>query len=217
MNRVRIPSSLIFAALVIPTQSMKGWHLEAYSRIPSNEVATSEKGMLIHVQKSASPLMYQLPTTEHLTGFKVSGEFRGLPKLPITASEGEKGADDFALRIGFIVPGEKKLSGVKRLLAPQWIKRLYEQVPPGLGLDSIHFFNVTQNVKKVGQERVHPKSDLILENFFAAAETPGPFSYTHTLKKPIDAIAIWVSVDGDDTKSEYDVLLAKLELTTSTP
>lgn len=217
MNQIRIPSAFVFAALIIPTESMKGWHLETYSRIPSNEVATSEKGMLIHVRKSASPLMFQLPRTEHITGFKVSGEFRGLPNLPNTATEGEKGADDFALRIGFIVPGEKKLSGVKRLFAPQWIKRLYERVPPELGLDHIQFFNVIQNPKRVGRERVHPNSDLILEDFFALAETAGPFSYTHRLKKPIDAIAIWVSIDGDDTKSEFDVLLSKLELTTAIP
>jgi len=214
MTGLRLPKTLLFAALVIPTQGMEGWRIEKFSRIPGNEISATINGLLVRVKRSASPLIYPLKSAIKVRGFKVSGEFRGLPRFSDISKQGEKGADDYALRIGLIVPGEKRLSGVKKLLASQWVRHLYSQVPRGSGLDHIHFFNVTQNPSQVGKTREHPASDLMIEDFFALAEKKGPFTYEFTLKQPLEAVAVWISIDGDDTKSEYDVLISNLELVT---
>lgn len=208
-------TTLLSVALSIPTQSMDGWSLETYSRIPQNKVSTSTAGMLVKVSQSASPIVFALKGKEKIVGFKLLGEFKGLPKLADVSRQGETGADDFPLRLGLIVPGDKKLTGIKKLFAPQWVKRLYEQVPKNYGLGHIHFFNVTQNSAQLGKSRKHPKSDLIQEEFFAFAEKSGPFSYAYDLKSPIEALAIWISIDGDDTKSTYEVLLSKIEFITA--
>lgn len=168
--------------------------------------------MNVRVDKSASPLIHALNSSRKVVGFHIKGEFRGLPSFPDVARQGEKGADDYALRIGFVIPGNKRLSGFKKLLAPQWIKSLYEKVPEGSGVDHIEFFNVTQSPRQLGLRRIHPLSDLIEENFFAQVSRAGTFDYEYTLKTPLEAAAIWISIDGDDTKSAFDVLISTLEL-----
>ena len=210
----RWSSIFLFAALAIPTEQMDGWRTEKFSRIPSNEVTASEKGLLIRVRKSASPLIFPLQSALQVTGFKISGEFLGLPKFSDVKQQGQKGSDDYALRIGIIVPGEKRLSGVKKFLASQWVRHLYSQVPAGSGLDHVHFFNVTQYPAQVGKSREHPASDLMQEDFFTSVEKAGPFTYEHHLREPLKAVAVWISVDGDDTKSEYEVLISRLEFST---
>ena len=207
----RLPSFLMFAVLMIPTDKMDGWQTEKFSGIPSNEVSASTRGLLIHVKKSASPLIFPLKSTEKISGFKISGEFHGLPKFSDLSKQGQKGWDDYPLRIGLIVPGEKQLSGVKKLFATQWVKHLYAQVPSGMGLDHIHFFNISQNPSQVGKLREHPASNLVREEFIASVDKVGAFAYEFTLKQPLETVAVWISIDGDDTNSSYDVVISKLE------
>lgn len=201
----------LFAALIVPTENMDGWRTEKFSRIPGNDVSASERGLLIRVRRSASPLIFPLKSAISVTGFKVHGEFHGLPKFSDVKQQGQSGSDDYALRIGVIVPGEKRLSGLKKVFASQWVRHLYGQIPAGSGLDHVHFFNITQNPAQVGKSREHPASDLMEEDFFALVERAGPFVYEQALKQPLKAVAVWISVDGDDTKSEYEVLISKLE------
>lgn len=211
----RWPFLLTFAALVIPTEKMAGWRIEKFSNIPRNEVSASRNGLLVRVRKSASPLIFPLNSPEKVVSFKIAGEFHDLPKFSDVSKQGQKGSDDYALRVGFIIPGEKRLSGIKKFFASQWVKQLYSQVPSGLGLDHVHFFNVTQNPSQIGQSRVHPASELMREEFIALAEKNGPFTYEYSLKRPLEAVAIWISIDGDDTSSDYEVLISDLQITTA--
>ncbi|MGE0633433.1 MAG: hypothetical protein AB7O96_13560 [Pseudobdellovibrionaceae bacterium] len=204
--------SLLFAAMVIPTQQMDVWRTEEFLNILSNKVSASEKGLFIQVQRSASPLIFPLKSRVKVTGIKVSGAFHGLPKFSDVSQQGLKGSDDYALRIGIIVPGDKRLSGVKKIFASQWVRQLYNQVPSGTGLDHVHFFNMTQNPAQVGKSRKHPASDLMEEEFIFLIEKAGSFGYNYELNHPLEAVAVWISIDGDDTKSDYDVLVSKLEL-----
>lgn len=214
MTQNRFTSSLLLSAMLIPTQNLEGWKHETYSRIPSNQVSISEKGLLVQIKKSASPLIYNLKSQKVVSAIQFSGDFLSLPRFSDLSRQGEKGADDFALRFGLIVPGDKKLSGVKKLFAPEWVKQLYKQVPDELGLDYIYFFNIVQNAALLGKKRQHPNSDLIQEEFIAVAQQPGPFKFSHILKQPLKVLALWISIDGDDTQSHFDVLLSKIELTT---
>lgn len=207
-----LTTRVMLAVLVIPTSQITCWNTEKFSGIEANGVTVSKNGILVTVRKSASPLIYDFKSELKIKGFTVSGEFLGLPHFADVSKQGTSDQDDFPLRIGFIVPGEKRLSGFKKIFASDWVKNLYKRVPPGAGLDHIQFFNVTQNEKQVGQERIHPKSELIHEKFFAVVKTLGAYKFTYTLDMPISAIALWISIDGDDTKSDYDVLISELSL-----
>lgn len=215
MNWTKSFQSFLFAAIVIPTNSLTDWKTEKFSSVPKNETTASPNGLFVQVKSSAGPLIFPLKSKTKIAGFKIRGEFQGLPKISNPSLQGEKGFDDYPLRLGFVVPGEKKLSGFKKLIAAQWVKNLFEQVKDGTGIDSVRFFNITQNSQQVGKTRKHPASDLFQETFFAEVKLSGPFAYDFQFEEPLDAIAIWLSIDGDDTKSTFDVLISGLELKVS--
>jgi hypothetical protein len=206
--------SLLFAFVVIPTNSLGDWKVEQFSSGRQNEVSASAKGLLVRVNGSAGPLIFPLKTKSKIAGFKISGDFLGLPQFKKPSFQGEKGFDDYPLRIGFVIPGDKKLTGLKKMFAARWVQRLYEQVAPGSGIDFVRFFNVTQNPDQVGKTRVHPASELLSEEFFAEVKSTGPFSYDFQMNQPFEAVALWISIDGDDTKSSFDVLISNLTLRT---
>ncbi|MGE3263529.1 MAG: hypothetical protein AB7K68_17265 [Bacteriovoracia bacterium] len=209
---LEIPKHALMATLAIPVGLAAPWKQAEYSHVPKNEVSFSKPGLLIQVNKSASPLIYPLNSPLKIIGFKVRGEFKGLPIFKDVSKQGEKGADDYPFRIGFIVPGEKRLTVFKKMFASAWVKHLYSAVPPGTGLDHIQFFDVSQNLAQVGQGRIHPSSDLVREEFFSFVKGPGPFELEYMLRQPLETVALWISIDGDDTKSKFDVLISELEL-----
>lgn len=215
MNWLKSFQSYLFAAMVIPTNSLTDWKTEKFSSVPKNQTTASSNGLLIQVKRSAGPIIFPLKSKIKISGFKISGEFQNLPKISNPSQQGEKGFDDYPLRLGFVVPGKQKLSGLKKMMAAQWVKDLYEQVKDGDGIDYVHFFNVTQNPQQVGKTRTHPASDLFQEEFFAAVKHSGPFAYDYQFEKPLEAIALWLSIDGDDTKSTFNVLVSSLELKVS--
>lgn len=202
----------LLAAFVLPVNSLDEWKTEKFSKGAGNEVTASEAGLLIKVRSSASPLILPLKEKQVVSSFKVQVRFSDLPKFSDVSKQGARGADDFPLRVGFIVPGEKTLTGVKKMFASSWVKHLFSQVPQNTGLDRIEFFNVVQNKALLGTSREHPASDLLRENFIYFVDKPGVVSIEHKLKVPIEAVALWISVDGDDTKSSYDVEIMKIEL-----
>lgn len=212
LRSTRWSSLFLCSILVIPTDKIDGWKSEKFSKIPSNEVSISSNRLLIRVNSSASPLIFPLKSIEKVTGFTVSGEFLGLPKFSDVTKQGQKKFDDYVLKIGLVVPGQKTLEGLKKFFAPQWVKHLYAQVPEGMGLDHIHFFNISQNQSQIGKIRKHPASDLIEEEFIALVRAAGPFAYDFKVNRPLETAAIWIGIDGDDTKSNFDVVISKLEL-----
>ncbi len=213
MNQSRFNvKTLLFASLVVPVQQIQSWKVETYSKIPAHVVSASPEGLLVKVQKSASPLIHPLLQKERISGFQISGDFRGLPKFDDIKKQGDQKNDDYPLRFGLIVPGTKKLTGIKKFFAPKWVQQLYSQVPSELGLDRIQFFNITQSESQLGTRRIHPLSDLIEEEFVQLVKKPGPFEFSYKIQPPLDALGIWLSLDGDDTQSTYEVLIQKIEL-----
>lgn len=209
-----LQSKILLAVLVIPVQSQDKWEIDKYSGIPPNHVTFGPQGMNIDVKASAGPMIYPLPPKTKILGFKIIGTFHALPKFSDVKKQGEKGFDDYPLRVGLLVPGEQRLSGVRKLFAAEWVKKLFAKVPEGMGLDHVHFFNISQDPTQKGVKRVHPGSDLIHEEVIDSVEKPGPFQYEYTLTQPLEALGTWLSVDGDDTKSEYQVTISQFEFIT---
>jgi hypothetical protein len=204
--------SRLLAAVLIPLAPAGEWQQESFRKIPSHRISHENGQLSISVRQSASPLIYRLESPRLISGFRVEGEFKSLPRFKNSSLQGSKGHDDFALRVGFIVPGDKKLTGVRKLLAADWVKRLYAGVPDGSGIDRVHFFNLVQSRALIGKTRTHPASDLIVEEFSGFVEKPGRFVFEHSLDQPMKAAALWFSSDGDDTKSDFDLILTKIEI-----
>ena len=62
----------------------------------------------------------------------------------------------------------------------------------------------------VGKNRIHPKSKLMVEEIIGSFPENKKISYT--LKSPLDVVALWISIDGDDTKTSFVTEISDLQL-----
>ncbi|MBT8436262.1 MAG: hypothetical protein KJP11_02730 [Gammaproteobacteria bacterium] len=208
---MKIHSLVLAGAIALPVQHDANWQLLEYSRLEANQVTFSEAGMMVTVDQSASPIIYPLENPKTVAKVTVTGNLSNLLKVP-AASQGQKGSDDFSLKIGLVVAGDKTLNGFQKMFSAKWIRKLFELAPDGVGVEKIYFLTAVQNQGLLGQQRQHPLSDLIYENNVWLLDKTGDFDLTYSLEKPQKVIAIWLSIDGDDTRSNYTTTINSLVL-----
>ena len=208
---MNIQSIFLAAAIALPVQQLDDWQLLQYGSIPSNQVTFSREGMAVKVERSAGPIVYPLDQPKLVNRVEVEGVLSEL--LSVDAGrQGDGANDDFTLRVGLVVAGDKTLNGFQRLFSADWIKTLFALAPEGTGVENIYFLNAVQTSQRLGQQRQHPLSDLIYENNVWLLDQPGDFEFTHTLDRPREVIAVWLSIDGDDSQSSFSTLIRRLHL-----
>lgn len=205
---------LLLAAFIVPMESGKNWQVLKYRKIEPNQVSFSGQGLVLKVKNSASPIIYPLPKIMKLSSVRILGVIQGSLKLPEKIAQGEKGADDYQVRIGLVVKGEKSLNFVQKAVAADWVITLFNLAPKGVGVDHILFLNGTHIAEHVGAKREHPASDLIKEQVVWRLPENGKFDLKHDFKKAPEVLALWLSSDGDDSQSEYQIQFQKIELVT---
>ncbi len=197
----------LYAAVVIPLTSPDGWQDLKFSKIKPNKNTFSAQGLQVEVDQSASPLIYPMKEPAMVSAFEAEVEIEGELKA--------KGGfpEDAYLRLGLVSPGARRLGSVEKVFAPEWIKRLFALVPKDSGVDKIYFFDLTGS--EPGRSRVFPGSkDLMTEQIVTVREAgTKKIKFTHQLPAPIPTAALWLSIDGDDTKSTYKLNLKSLKLT----
>lgn len=197
----------------IPLHQASGWQLLTYNNIRPNQVSFSEQGIEVQVNHSASPLIYPLPAALVPEDISVSLQINGDLNLG-NARQGAAGSDDFVFRLGLVRPGTKRLNFFQRAVAADWIRRLYELAPETTGIENIEFYTVYSDHRLANSHREHPLSDLVIEHF--VAEKPDNGLLTLNIKPEFDGpvLALWISIDGDDTRSSYQVLVKELVIST---
>lgn len=200
---------LLSAAFIVPLQSGPDWQNLSFRSIKPNQVEHTINGIKVSVASSAGPLVYRFSKTKQVKGYRLELELKD-GKLPHADGFGE----DFYFRFGLVADGSNRLTGLKKIVAADWIKKLFSLVPEGTGLDKIYFFNVGPDEKKAGQKRIHPKSELMSEEIIGALLPSKSSVFERDLEKPIAVHGVWLSIDGDDTKSAYTVLIKRIELIT---
>jgi len=201
---------VLASAIALPVQQEENWQLLEYNRLEANEVSFSRQGMAVKVNQSASPIIYPLDNPLTVTRVEVSGNLSNLLDLP--ATQGQKGNDDFSLKIGLVISGDKTLNAFQKLFSAKWIRKLFDLAPEGTGVEKIYFLNAVQDESLLGRQRQHPLSELIFENNVWLLDESGDFSLNHDLEDPQQVIAIWLSIDGDDTRSSYTTTIKSLLL-----
>ncbi len=205
----------ILAALAIPLNQKSDWNEISFDKIRPNQVTYSAAGIQVEVKNSASPLVFKLKESQFVNGFEAQLKFQGDLKLSSSNSEI---AEDSIFRLGLVVQGKKVLAGAKKFFAPNWIKQLFALTPENKGLDKIYFFNIGHSRNILGQSRTHPKSDLMFEEIVALKKTnETALKVTKTFDQPLNIAALWLSLDGDDTESEYTTSIEKIILQTHSP
>ena len=207
---MKLNTLVLAGAIALPVQYGSDWQLLKYSRLEANEVSFSRQGMAVKVDQSASPIIYPFDSPKTVTRVEVSGNLSNLLDLPST--QGQKGSDDFSLKIGLVISGDKTLNAFQRLFSAKWIRKLFDLAPEGTGVEKIYFLNAVQDESLLGRQRQHPQSELIFENNVWLLDESGDFSLIHDLQDPQQVIAIWLSIDGDDTRSSYTTTIKSLLL-----
>lgn len=183
------------------------WKVLSYNKIKPNSVFFKDGMLKIDVSQSAGPIIYKLDKTKQVKGFVVKGQLKGAKNV-----EESEFDEDSILRVGLVAEGQNTMSGFKKLFAADWVKTLFELVPENSGLDKIYFYNVTNREKLLGKTRVHPNSEFILEKNAFYLKKEGVFQMKVTLVEPLRVAAIWLSVDGDDTRSSFQTVVHEIDL-----
>ena len=197
----------------IPFNSNK-WHSLKYSSLPANTVTFLPHSISIDVHHSASPLIY--PMTDNplfIKEISIKGEVNQLVNIEPPEKQGEKNLDDFNLRLGLVLLGDKRLSWYEELLAPEWIKKMFNLAPKDQGIEHIYFLNAVLSPALLNRTRTHPLSEYIKEHYIWLMNTPGAFSYSHAFQKPKHTGGLWMAVDGDDSQSEFTLKIQEISIT----
>lgn len=202
------------AALEVPVGNLDGWTSLTFNKIPANEVGVDAGHLSISVRRSASPLVFKLQKPTAVSRVTVRARWTGALNLPAGAVQGDKGVDDFVLKLGVVEAGERTLSWLQRKVAADWIKQLFRLAPKGSGVERINFLSTTQQAELVGSEREHPLSDLLYETRLTKLDGPGEFTLDHEFAEPVTVLGLWISSDGDDTGSSFDVEIESITLHT---
>lgn len=201
----------MLAVIAIPTQTNTSWQEFSFNKIKPNQVSFSESGIINSVNQSASPLVYKLSKIEKIKSFEIELKIEG----QLNESKPVEFEEDSYLRLGLVAQGEKRLSGIKKMLAADWIKKMFSLAPEGVGLDKIYFFNLANTKNKVGKKRLHPKSDLMHEEVVEyKTSDQKDIKIIKTLDTAVPTAALWISIDGDDTKSKFVTTIKTIKLIT---
>lgn len=201
-------------ALDVPVDDLQQWTVLSFSNIPPNRVSVVDGALLVEVRGSASPLIYKFDKPVRIGGITVDATWTGALQIPEGAKEGDKGADDFVLKLGIVEAGERRLNWLQRSIAADWIKQLFKLAPKGSGVERINFLSTTQQKGQLGTSRQHPLSDLLYESRITYLDTPGPFEMTYKFPQRVETLGLWLSIDGDDTGSNFDLQIKQITLQT---
>ncbi|MFY9313942.1 MAG: hypothetical protein WAO95_00105 [Burkholderiales bacterium] len=198
-------------AAAVPLADAGAWQQLHYRNRPPHKLRFSASGLRLDVEGSAMPLIHPLPAKLRVAGVRVRGRIDGAFTVP-PGKQGEEKFDDYVFRLGLVEPGERRLNFLQRQVAAEWVRRLYALAPEGTGIAGIRFLNVGADPAHLGRERQHPLSDLVTERVVALPAPDGRIDFSYRFERPIEAIAVWLSSDGDDTGARYGIDIESIEL-----
>jgi hypothetical protein len=202
------------AATEIPVSDLQRWTALSYRSIPANTASVEDGNLHISVNESASPLVYKLDEPLAVISLVVKARWSGKLNIPQGAVQGEAGADDFILKLGIVEAGDRTLNWLQRRIAANWIQQLFKLAPKGTGVERINFLSTTQQQKLLGSRRTHPLNDLLYETRVTFLESPGEFEMVYQFEGPVVVLGLWISSDGDDTGSSFDLTIERITLNT---
>ena len=196
--------------IFLSLHDVQRWQQLSYNNIPANEIQFSDNRLTIQVDSSASPLIYPFSQPRHIQLLSMNLSVDGYLNLQ-EQRQGEGNSDDFIFRIGVVYEGDKRLNAFQKAFAPDWIQTLFRLAPENTGVGYIHFFNVYSDDRLSLSQRIHPASELIAENF-QIKRSDGQMLLEFQPETDQKVLALWISSDGDDTASNYQIELSNLSV-----
>lgn len=198
--------SLTTIAQDLPLKFVKeNWQVLEYSSIKANVVEFNGTSLKLTIDGSASPLIYPLQKGKTVKAVKLKGNIQGSLNLKEGVLQGKDDNDDFMIRIGLVYEGDQRLNFFQRQVAASWVLKLFSLAPKDKGVDHIFFVNSYSDDRLKGKTRDHPASDLLKEYFILPIQGKSSFDIEIPIPNPKTTLAVWVSSDGDNSKSKYSV------------
>ncbi len=188
--------------------STNKWKIVNYSKIPSNEITNIDNSLQITVNNSSSALVFPFKEPISIKSLFIKAKLEGNINYH-NLQPGNEGADDFPLRVGLILKGDNTLNIFQKALAPRWLIELDTIANKKGGFDKIHSF-VFYTETPPFKSRSHPLSSHFYEEL-ATRFNNLKAEYTTSINLK-DAIGIWMSADGDDTKSSFKVTVEAIQI-----
>lgn len=183
----------------------------SFSSIEPNQYTFTDEALKISVDGSASPLIYPIDAPQKFQKLQFTAKKTGALNLK-TSRQGSAENDDFSLKIGLVFDGDKTLNFFQRAVAASWITTLHDLAPVGTGISKIHFYSIYQDESLANTSRQHPLSDLLYEEYVGRPDEAGNIKVAIDIEEDKKVLAVWISADGDDTQSKYQVELTSLSL-----
>jgi len=205
----------LLAMVTIPLAPSSQWIDLKFSSIPKNKVTFTKSKLHIQVNKSASPLIYKFDKLTNIKGFKIIGQQKGEPfRIPASAMQGKEGYDDFVIRLGLVVKGKRTLGWLEKKLAPEWVKTLFSLAPKGVGVKSLQFYSMGSQKKIEGSKLTLDKKNRVTDEILGTVDKNGKFVLEKSFPKSKEVLALWLSTDGDDTGSKFNLEITSVEIET---
>ena len=185
------------------------WMTISYPKINANTVKQAQDGLHIFVNNSSSAQVYKFEKPISLKEVKIKAHIKGEIKYGLKIP-GSKQADDFPLRLGFILKGKNKLNFFQKAIAPDWLIELNSMSSKFGGLDKVYsliFYTTKPNFKK----REHPFSSYFFEQVGGSFKNP-KLDEIYKLSIKNEVIGLWLSSDGDDTNSSFEVIVESIDI-----
>ncbi len=197
----------VTSARQLTFNSLDTWKEIRFNGIPPTEYTASRAGLQIKTRQSSSALLNIFEHIEVFQGFSVEGHSDGSILL-------SKADEDFALRIGFLVPGTLDISWLDKLFLPGWVKEL-KTSNPGFQFKELRLWNFKVKQEPSNSKITSKKSKFVVEKNDQLTWEKTEFSATINFENQMECFGVWIQSDGDDSKSSFDLSLNKVNLITA--
>lgn len=193
----------ILLSIVIVPVTNTGIFLDLkYSDIKPN-VVTIQDDLTFKVNNSASPFFIKMEQTEKIKNIEVEG------RVNIKKAITQKG-DDSYFQLGVIYAGDYRPGGFIKTFLPEWLT-IVLSLSEKEGVGEIDFFAVSEPGSKVDRKESIRSINLNFktEGFINKSDGSFKFSFSPKDKK---ILGLWLRVDGDDSKAEFETRITKLSI-----
>ncbi len=121
---------------------------------------------------------------------------------------------DAYFRLGLVQSGTKKLNWLEQKIAPEWLLQIQKIKGTEHGVEAVQFYSLVEGTEHLKWEKKTSGFGYLHESVVAAwPQDSDSFEFVYSFKKPQGPImALWLSSDGDDTKSTYEIRIKSIEL-----
>ncbi|MBT3236734.1 MAG: hypothetical protein HN353_12330 [Bdellovibrionales bacterium] len=212
LKKLFISSSILCTVVLVPLPEQTLFKTIRFKGIPASKVIHFKQGLTFKVDSSNSTYIYPFRDINEIGSILVEGSMTGVLNLR-GKQQGTSNADDYIFKIGLIIAGEKRLNFAQRLIAPNWVIEMENILPNNIGVERVEFYIMVSDRSILNTKRVHPLSDLFIENrVWLYDKNKKYFSHKYQLNQKMRVIGLWISSDGDNTKSKFSMTLTKIRL-----